>query len=70
MYLEVFADNPFATNCWLMARDDRDDAVVVDPGFWPERVHALLNRAGRRPAAVLAAVSPRRSFRRRSSYRR
>ena len=54
MYLEVFADNPFATNCWLMARDDRDDAVVVDPGFWPERVHALLDRAGRRPAAVLA----------------
>jgi hydroxyacylglutathione hydrolase len=54
MYLEVFADNPYATNCWLLGRDDRDDAVVVDPGFSPDRIHALLARAARRPAAVLA----------------
>jgi hydroxyacylglutathione hydrolase len=54
MYLEVFADNPYATNCWLLARDDRDDAMVVDPGFSPDRVLALLGAAGKRPAAVVA----------------
>ena len=54
MYLEVFSDNPFDTNCWLVAAEGSDDAVVVDPGFEPARVHALLDAAGKRPAAVLA----------------
>lgn len=54
MYLEVFSDNPYGSNCWLLAADGSDDAVVVDPGFEPERVHRLLDAAGKRPAAVLA----------------
>jgi hydroxyacylglutathione hydrolase len=54
MYLEVFADNPFATNCWLLAAEGREEAVVIDPGFSPDRVRALLEAAGKRPAAVLA----------------
>ncbi len=54
MYLEAFADNPFATNCWLLALEGKDEAVVVDPGFSPDRVHALLRSAGKRPVAVLA----------------
>ncbi len=54
MYLEVFADNPYATNCWLVAAEGRDDAVLIDPGFAPERVLALLGAAGKRPVAVLA----------------
>jgi hydroxyacylglutathione hydrolase len=54
MFLQAFADNPFATNCWLLARSDRDEALVVDPGFEAERVRALLAAAGKRPVAVLA----------------
>lgn len=54
MYLEVFADNPFATNCWLLALQDRDEAVVVDPGFSPQRVRGLLEAAGKRPVAAIA----------------
>ena len=54
MYLEVFSDNPFDTNCWLVAAEGSDEAVVVDPGFEPARVRALLEAAGKRPAAVLA----------------
>jgi hydroxyacylglutathione hydrolase len=54
MYLEVFAENPFATNCWLLAMEGREEAVVVDPGFSPQRVHGLLRAAGKRPAAVIA----------------
>ena len=54
MFLEVFADNPYATNCWLLALDGREEAVVVDPGFSPERVHSLLENAGKRPVAALA----------------
>jgi glyoxylase-like metal-dependent hydrolase (beta-lactamase superfamily II) len=54
MYLEVFSDNPYATNCWLLAADGSDEALVVDPGFVPDRVLGLLDRAGKRPVAVLA----------------
>jgi hydroxyacylglutathione hydrolase len=54
MYLDVFSDNSFETNCWLIAADGTDDAVVVDPGFSPERVHAMLESEGKRPVAVLA----------------
>ena len=54
MYLEVFADNPYATNCWLVAAEGRDEAVVIDPGFSPERVLGLLEAAGKQPVAVLA----------------
>jgi hydroxyacylglutathione hydrolase len=54
MYIEAFSDNPFDTNCWLLAAEGRADAVVVDPGFFPDRVRSLLAAAGKRPVAVLA----------------
>jgi hydroxyacylglutathione hydrolase len=54
MYREAFADNPYASNCWLLGREGRDDAVVVDPGFFAERVLGLLAAAQRRPVAVVA----------------
>jgi hydroxyacylglutathione hydrolase len=53
MWRDVFDQNPYGTNCWLLAADGSDDAVVVDVGFEPERVHGLLAAAGKRPAAVL-----------------
>ena len=54
MWLDVFNANPFGTNCWLLAADDRDDALVIDPGFEPPAVQALLDAAGKRAVAVLA----------------
>ena len=54
MYVDVFSDNSFETNCWLIGADGTDDAVVVDPGFAPGRVHAMLEAEGKRPVAVLA----------------
>ena len=54
MYLEAFSDNPFDTNCWLLAREGRKDALVIDPGFFPDRVRSLLKAAGKRPVGALA----------------
>jgi hydroxyacylglutathione hydrolase len=54
MFLEAFSDNPFGTNCWLLAAEGNDQAVVVDPGFFPDRIRELLRVAGKRPAAVIA----------------
>ena len=54
MWLDVFNANPYGTNCWLLSGEDTDDAVVVDPGFEPSAVHALLDAAGKTPVAILA----------------
>lgn len=54
MWLDLFNANPYGTNCWLLASDASDDAVVVDPGFAPETVHGLLAAANKTPVAVLA----------------
>src|SRR6476660_4034702 len=53
MYLDVFDRNPYGTDCWLLAADGTDQAIVVDPGFEPDAVHALLDAANRAPVAVL-----------------
>ncbi len=54
MYLEAFSDNPYGTNCWLLAREGSEEALVVDPGFDGARVLALLEAASKRPVAALA----------------
>ena len=54
MFLDVFSDNSFETNCWLLGAEGTDEAVVVDPGFSPERVRAMLETEGKRPVAALA----------------
>jgi hydroxyacylglutathione hydrolase len=54
MYLEVFSDNPFATNCWLLAANGSEEALVIDPGFFADRVRSLLAAAGKRLVAVVA----------------
>jgi hydroxyacylglutathione hydrolase len=53
-YLQALSDNPYASNCWLLARDGSDEAVVVDPGFSGDRIRRLLRSAGKRPVAALA----------------
>ncbi|MEX0833181.1 MAG: MBL fold metallo-hydrolase [Actinomycetota bacterium] len=54
MYADVFSDNPFSTNCWLVSAEASDEAVVVDPGFEPGRIRDKLMAAGKRAVAVLA----------------
>jgi len=53
MYLDLFDRNPYGTNCWLLAADGADEAVAIDPGFDPHAVRGLLDREGKRLAAVL-----------------
>jgi hydroxyacylglutathione hydrolase len=53
MYQDVFDRNPFGTNCWLLGADGSRDALLVDPGFEPDELRAVLDRAERRPAAIL-----------------
>jgi glyoxylase-like metal-dependent hydrolase (beta-lactamase superfamily II) len=53
MWLEVFNANVYGTNCWMLAGDGGDGAVVVDPGFEPATLRAMLEEAGKRLEAVV-----------------
>lgn len=53
MWLDVFDRNPYGTNCWLLGAERSDEVVVVDPGFEPATVRAMLDAAGKRPVAAL-----------------
>jgi hydroxyacylglutathione hydrolase len=53
MWVDVFDRNDYGTNCWLLAAEGSDEAVVVDPGFEPSSVRAMLETAGKVPVAVL-----------------
>jgi glyoxylase-like metal-dependent hydrolase (beta-lactamase superfamily II) len=53
MFLDVFDRNPYGTNCWLLATEGSEEAVVVDPGFEPGVVRGMLDAAGKVPVAVL-----------------
>lgn len=53
MWLDVFDRNPYGTNCWLLAAEGSPDVLVVDPGFEPATVRAMIDAAGKRAAAAL-----------------
>jgi hydroxyacylglutathione hydrolase len=53
MFLDVFNRNPYGTNCWILAAEGSQETIVVDPGFEPSTVRAMLDAAGKRAAAVL-----------------
>lgn len=43
----------YGTNCYLVAREDAAQAVVIDPGDESDAVAAALNERGWTPAAIL-----------------
>jgi glyoxylase-like metal-dependent hydrolase (beta-lactamase superfamily II) len=53
MWLEVFNANPYGTNCWLLAADASGGAIVIDPGFDPQTLDALLVAGGKHLEAVV-----------------
>ncbi|CAN5752132.1 MBL fold metallo-hydrolase [soil metagenome] len=51
--IEAIVSAPFDEVSYVLWREDRDEALVVDPGFDPESILALLRQAGLRLAAIL-----------------
>ena len=43
----------YGTNCYLVSREDADEAVVIDPGSEPERVTEALAEIGAAARAIL-----------------
>lgn len=51
--IEAVESAPFAQTAYVLHRKDWDEALVVDPGFDAAGLLALLERLGKRPAAIL-----------------
>jgi glyoxylase-like metal-dependent hydrolase (beta-lactamase superfamily II) len=51
--IQVVVSPPFMENSWIIRRPDRTDCLVIDPGFTPEEIIALLEEQELTPAAIL-----------------
>ena len=53
MELDLFDRNPFGTNCWILSAPGSDEAVVIDAGSDARGIRETIERAGKRPVAIL-----------------
>ena len=44
---------PIGTNCYLLVNETRHEGVIIDPGFEPERITAMVRKDGVKAKAVL-----------------
>lgn len=51
--IEPVVSAPFEQICYLVWRDGRDDALVIDPGFDVPAIRQVLDRYRKTPAAIL-----------------
>jgi glyoxylase-like metal-dependent hydrolase (beta-lactamase superfamily II) len=51
--IEPIESQPFGQVSYVVWREGRDDALVVDPGFEPRAILSVLEREGKRVAAIL-----------------
>jgi glyoxylase-like metal-dependent hydrolase (beta-lactamase superfamily II) len=51
--IEIIESAPFGQNSYVLWRQDRTDAVVIDPGFDAQSILQLLEVQNRRPAAIM-----------------
>ena len=51
MKIETLTVGAYATNCYIVSLDGRQDAIIIDPGDEGDRIRAALR--GRKAAAVL-----------------
>src|SRR4051812_20736664 len=53
LQIHTVVSMPFQENTYILWQEDRQDAVVVDPGLEPESILELLDERGLRVAAIL-----------------
>ncbi len=51
--IQTVVSEPFAENSYILWHEGRGDAIVIDPGFEPEPIFALLAERGLKLAAIV-----------------
>lgn len=53
MQIKTLVLGSYETNCYLLWQEGRDDCLVIDPGYEPERILQELRAQNKRLAAIL-----------------
>ena len=53
MEMRVLALGAYQTNCYLLWQEDRNDCIVIDPGYEPERILQTVKGLHKQIAAIL-----------------
>ena len=53
MKIAVLTVGDYQTNCYLVWDEKRDDCIVIDPGYMPEKMLEAARQQGKKVAAVL-----------------
>ena len=48
----------YQTNCYLLWQEDREDCLVIDPGYEPDKVLDKLDRLGKRSGRAVTGIHP------------
>ena len=53
MEIAVLTVGAYQTNCYLVWKEGREDCVVIDPGYTPDKILEAVRREGKTVAAIL-----------------
>ncbi len=53
MKIAVLTVGAYQTNCYLVWNEERNDCVVIDPGYMPEEILEAVRQQGKQVAAIL-----------------
>ena len=53
MKIAVLIVGAYQTNCYLVWDEQRDDCVVIDPGYMPEKILEKVHKLGKTVSAIL-----------------
>ncbi len=53
MILETVCVGPYGVNCYILAKQQNDKAVIIDPGDEPDKIKRILARHKLRPGLII-----------------
>ncbi len=53
MQIAAVTVGAYQTNCYIVWQEGRDDCVIVDPGYMPEKILEVVRQQGKKVAAIL-----------------
>ena len=53
LHIHTLAVGSYETNCYILHTDNRDDCLVIDPGYEPDRILSTVKELGKTISAVL-----------------
>lgn len=53
MILETVCVGPYEANCYILAQDKNNEAIIIDPGDEPDRIKGVLTRYKLKPSLII-----------------